>query len=66
MSRKDHRFWPWLLGSDPVADRVAADHRAPARGGVVISVSVLDEEIERVEALVERFGPVELGAPALA
>ena len=55
-------LWSWLFGSNAVEDRIAVYKKALDRGGTVISVRVIEDEVESVRVTLDQYGPVDVAA----
>ena len=53
-------FFQWLFGKDTVNDRIELYKKALEAGGTVLSVQVITDEVHRIRAMLQEFGPLDL------
>lgn len=57
---QESRIWEWLFGRQVKPDDTRLYERAVASGATLISVSVIEEEAERVHDILESFEPLRI------
>lgn len=53
-------IWKWLFGRQVSASESDVYEEAVKSGGIVVSISVIEEEVERIKNLLSDFGPLSL------
>jgi hypothetical protein len=56
--------WTWLFGKETSEREVAAYEVAVRSGGVVVSVRVMDDEVERVRNRLRTHAPLDIQEPS--
>ena len=53
-------FWAWLFGEDTQERQIRLYQAALSRGGTVLSVRVIEEEVAHVRSVIASHGPLDL------